>query len=99
MVTDYIPEMEGAPGFGNATVCQVFDMTTALVFSEDYADPNAEVVSHEAATAWRGENVPLAANFDAIQANVFTPDCATSGCHVGAAPPLGLTLGEAIGFV
>ncbi len=56
MVTDYIPELAEAPAFGNATVRQVLDMTTALVFSEDYADPNAEVVAHEAATAWRGEN-------------------------------------------
>lgn len=56
MVTDYLPELKDAPAFGNATVRQVLDMTTALVFSEDYADPNAEVVSHEAATAWRGEN-------------------------------------------
>ncbi|ASP34093.1 serine hydrolase [Labrenzia sp. VG12] len=60
MVTQYIPEMEGAPGFGDATVRQVLDMTTSIVFSEDYADPNAEVVAHEASTAWRGENAPLA---------------------------------------
>ena len=29
--------------FGDATVRQVMDMTTALDYSEDYADPNAEV--------------------------------------------------------
>jgi CubicO group peptidase (beta-lactamase class C family) len=34
-------------------------MTTSIVFSEDYADPNAEVVSHEEATAWRGRT-PIA---------------------------------------
>jgi CubicO group peptidase (beta-lactamase class C family) len=56
MVTDYLPELIESSAFGNATVRQVLDMTTALVFSEDYADPNAEVVAHEAATAWRGEN-------------------------------------------
>ena len=59
-ITDYIPEMTGAPGFGDTTVRQVLDMTTSIVFSEDYADPNAEVVAHEAATAWRGETAPLA---------------------------------------
>lgn len=56
MVTDYLPELVDAPAYGIATVRQVLDMTTALVFSEDYADPNAEVTAHEAVTAWRGEN-------------------------------------------
>lgn len=31
-------------------------------------------------------------NFSEIQAVVFTPSCATSGCHVGASPPAGLSL-------
>ena len=31
-------------------------------------------------------------NFSEIQANVFTPDCATSGCHAGGAPAAGLNL-------
>ena len=30
--------------------------------------------------------------FDDIQATVFTPSCATAGCHSGAAPPQGLNL-------
>ena len=60
LVTDYIPEMTDAPGFGDATVRQVLDMTTSIIFSEDYADPDAEVVAHEATTAWRGENAPMA---------------------------------------
>ena len=34
-------------------------------------------------------------NFSEIQANVFTPDCATSGCHVGGNPSAGLNLEEA----
>jgi uncharacterized protein involved in high-affinity Fe2+ transport len=34
-------------------------------------------------------------NFSEIQANVFTPDCATSGCHAGANPSAGLNLEEA----
>ena len=37
-----IPELTGS-AFGDATVRQVMDMTTALDYSEDYADPNAEV--------------------------------------------------------
>ena len=35
-VTRYIPELAGS-GFGDATVQQVLDMTTALDYSEDYA--------------------------------------------------------------
>jgi len=35
------------------------------------------------------------ANFSEIQANVFTPDCATSGCHIGGGAPLGLRLDDA----
>lgn len=38
----YLPELAGS-GFGNATVREVMDMTTALRYSEDYTDPNAEV--------------------------------------------------------
>jgi hypothetical protein len=34
-------------------------------------------------------------NFSEIQANVFTPDCATSGCHAGGNPAAGLSLAEA----
>ena len=37
----------------------------------------------------------FAAEFSAIQANVFTPTCATSGCHTGAGAPQGLILDEA----
>jgi hypothetical protein len=38
---------------------------------------------------------PFGANFSEIQSNVFTPTCATSGCHVGAGAPQGLRLDEA----
>ena len=37
-------------------------------------------------------------NFSEIQANVFTPTCATPGCHVGAAAPRGLVLDDANSF-
>ncbi len=47
-VVDYVPEL-GVSAFGNATVRQVMDMTTGIRFSEDYADPNAEVWAHAAA--------------------------------------------------
>jgi len=54
LVVDYIPELADSPGFAEATVREVLDMTTSIVFSEDYDDPEAEVASHEQATAWRG---------------------------------------------
>ncbi|MGJ3264453.1 MAG: serine hydrolase domain-containing protein [Salinarimonas sp.] len=47
-VDAYVPEL-AASGFGDATVRQVMDMTTAIDFSEDYTDPDAEVWRHAAA--------------------------------------------------
>jgi CubicO group peptidase (beta-lactamase class C family) len=44
-VIDYIPELGGS-GWARATVRQVLDMTTALVYSEDYTQPDAEVWQH-----------------------------------------------------
>lgn len=42
LVKDYIPELKGS-GFADATVRQVLDMTTAVEYSEDYNNKNAEV--------------------------------------------------------
>ncbi|MDN5780922.1 MAG: beta-lactamase family protein [Luteimonas sp.] len=47
-VGDLIPEL-GDSAFGDATVRQVLEMTTALDYSEDYADPDAEVWTYAAA--------------------------------------------------
>lgn len=47
-VADYVPEL-ATSAFGNATVRQLMDMTTGIRFSEDYADPKAEVWAHAAA--------------------------------------------------
>ena len=47
-VDEYVPEL-AASAFGSATVRQLMDMTTGIRFSEDYADPNAEVWAHAAA--------------------------------------------------
>ncbi|MCU1750199.1 serine hydrolase domain-containing protein [Pseudomonas sp. 6D_7.1_Bac1] len=44
-VADYVPELAKS-AFGEATVRQVLDMTTGLKYSEDYANPNAEVWAH-----------------------------------------------------
>lgn len=42
LVGDLIPELKNS-AFGDATVRQVLEMTTALDYSEDYSDPDAEV--------------------------------------------------------
>lgn len=47
-VASYVPELANS-AFGNATVRQVLDMTTGLLYSEDYADPSADVWAHAAA--------------------------------------------------
>ena len=38
----YVTELKGS-AFEDATIRQILDMTTALKYSEDYSDPNAEV--------------------------------------------------------
>lgn len=47
-VSAYVPELKNS-AFGDATVRQVMNMTTALKYSEDYADPNAELWDFSAA--------------------------------------------------
>lgn len=42
MVESIVPELKSS-AFGNATVRQVMDMTTALDYSEDYSDPEADI--------------------------------------------------------
>lgn len=37
----------------------------------------------------------LGPNFSEIQANIFVPNCATTGCHLGAGAPQGLRLDDA----
>ena len=58
LVQDYIPELADS-AFGDATVRQVMDMTTGLQYSEDYADPDAEVWQHAAA----GNPLPKPADY------------------------------------
>jgi len=41
-VSSIVPELSSG-AFGSATVRQVMDMTTALKYSEDYADPEADI--------------------------------------------------------
>jgi hypothetical protein len=48
-IGSYIPELASS-GFGDATVRQVLDMTTALDFSEDYTDANAGIAKFSVAS-------------------------------------------------
>lgn len=48
IVAEILPELKDS-AFGNATVRQVMNMTTGLAFSEDYADPKAEIWTYNAA--------------------------------------------------
>lgn len=58
-VAHYIPELAES-GFGDATVRQVLDMTTAVHYSEDYTDDKADVF----AFALAGGIFPRAADYD-----------------------------------
>ena len=49
-VASIIPEL-GDSAFGSATVRQVMDMTTGLAYSEDYADPNADIWTYSRAAS------------------------------------------------
>jgi len=49
-VSEIIPEI-GSSAFATATVRQVMDMTTGIRYSEDYADPNADVWLYSAAAS------------------------------------------------
>lgn len=57
-VRKLIPELANS-AFGDATVRQVMDMTTGLDYSEDYADPNAEVWTYAKA----GSPLPAPAGY------------------------------------
>ncbi len=48
LVPYYVPELKNS-AYGDATVRQVMDMTTALKYSEDYANPNADIWEFSAA--------------------------------------------------
>lgn len=58
-VMTYVPELKGS-AFADATLRQVMDMTTALRYSENYADPNAEVWRYSEA----GSPMPKPAGYE-----------------------------------
>lgn len=83
LVADYVPELKNS-AFGDATVRQVLDMTTALQFSEDYADPNADIWKFSAA----GNPLPKPKDFDGPKTYYeYLPTVKKKGVH-----------GEAFGY-
>ncbi len=58
-VTKYVPELKDT-AYGDATVRQVMDMTIGVKFSENYADPKAEVFDYARA----GGLVPSGPNYN-----------------------------------
>ena len=58
-VTDHLPELADT-AFGTATVRHVMDMTTSLIFDENYDDPNADIWAYSAA----GSPFPKAPGYD-----------------------------------
>lgn len=58
LVSSYVPELKDS-GFGNATVRQVMDMTTAIRYSETYSDPTAEIWEYSRA----GNLIPRPADY------------------------------------
>lgn len=45
LTSTYVPELKDT-GFGDVTVRQLLDMTTGIKYSENYADPKAEIFNH-----------------------------------------------------
>jgi CubicO group peptidase (beta-lactamase class C family) len=77
LVSEYIPELKNS-AFGDATVRQVMDMTTALQFSEDYADPNAEIWKFSAA----GNALPKPKDYDGPKTYYeYLPTVKKKGVH------------------
>ena len=59
LVSHYVPELSSS-GFGNATVRQVMDMTTAVAFDERYGDINSDIARYSMA----GRGFPRPANYN-----------------------------------
>ena len=50
LVSTHVPEIKGS-AFASATIRQVMDMTTGVQYSEDYANPNADIWIYSAAAS------------------------------------------------
>lgn len=77
LASDILPELTDS-GFGDATVRQVLDMTTALDFSEDYADPNSGIGAYSAALGLTPRPVDYAGPIDLAS---YLPSIGKAGQH------------------
>lgn len=76
-VSRYIPELTSS-GFGDATVAQVLDMTTALDFVENYVDPIPSMLAYRRASGF----LPRPAGSDGPRfIYEFVPTIAKKGVH------------------
>ncbi len=76
-VAFYLPELAKS-GFGDATVRQVMDMTTAIAFAEDYAAPQSGIAAYAAAA----RIAPRPANYQGPEGvYAFAATIAKDGVH------------------
>lgn len=75
LVGDYVPTLNGS-AYGDATIQQVLDMTVAVDFTEDYADPGSHVQAQDRVAGWR----PRSAN-DPADTYEFLTTLRKSGEH------------------
>ena len=77
-VDHYIPELKDS-GFGDATVAQVLDMTTALDFVESYTGDSPSMDAYRAATGFDGRAKPEHTGPSSIYE--FLPTIKKQGAH------------------
>src|ERR1035438_4349140 len=54
-ITDYVPELSGS-GYAGATVRHVLDMTSGVRFTEEYANPHADIRRLDEWIGWRPDD-------------------------------------------
>ena len=74
-VSTYVPELWDS-AFGDATVSQLLDMTAAVEFNEDYADPDSDVQAQDRAAGWRPRRID-----DPESSYAFLGTLRSSGAH------------------
>ena len=52
MITRYYPSCAASSGYADASVCDLLDMRSGVVFSESYLDPDADVRLLEQVMGW-----------------------------------------------
>jgi hypothetical protein len=77
LVRRYVPELADG-GFGGATVGQVLDMTTAIEFVENYADPPPEMLAYRRATGFQPRSVGQEGPWSIYE---FLPTLRANGDH------------------